>query len=138
MNERDPLLYELYYALKAGSPEEAAKSVGVVTGLIEKGHGIIASQSQPDVKMLSYPIRKERDAYAGWVRFMLKPDAAPKLERDLGAESPLLRFMLTRAKKEEAPLESRRRKRIVPAASEPETQAKIEEIDKKLEEILGA
>ena len=137
MNESDPLQYELYYTLKAGSPEEAAQHVGILTGLVEKEHGIVASQSQPDMKTLSYPIRKEREAYTGWVRFMLKPDAAPTLERNLGAETSLLRFMLTRAKKEEVVSEPLRRRKRVTAAAEPETQAKIEEIDKKLEEILG-
>ena len=139
MNESDPVLYELHYTIKAGTPEDAASKAGMVVGLIEKEHGIIVSQIPPALKALAYPIRKEREAYIGWIHFMVKPDITPKLEAHLRAEPSLLRSLLTRTQKEDRTSEpSRRRKHITVSAPAPETQAKNEEIDKKLEEILGA
>ena len=138
MNESDPVLYELHYTLKAGTPEDAAAKAGAVIGLIEKEHGIVVSQIPPAQKALAYPIRKEHETYIGWIHFMVKPDITPKLEAHLRAEPSLLRSLLTRTQKEDRASEPRRRKHVVVNAPAPETQAKNEVIDKKLEEILGA
>ena len=69
---------------------------------------------------------------------MLKPESAPKLEAIYSGEGGLLRFMLTRAKKEEFAFDPSRRRKHISALPAPEAQANIEAIDKKLEEILGA
>ncbi|MBI1957474.1 MAG: 30S ribosomal protein S6 [Candidatus Niyogibacteria bacterium] len=138
MTESDPILYELYYTLKADSADGAASNVNALVLAIEKEHGIIASQTNPMLKPLAYPIGKIREAYTGWLRFMIKPESAPKLDATLRGEPALVRFIFVRAKKEEAsPEPLRRRKRVSATANAPEVQANIEEIDKKLEEILG-
>lgn len=137
MTENDPILYEIYYTLKADNSDDAALMVGALSGAIEKEHGIVASQSNPALKALGYAIEKKAEAYTGWLRFMLKPEAAPKLEAHLKGETALLRFILTRAKKEESAFDPSRRRKHIAALPAPEAQANIEAIDKKLEEILG-
>lgn len=132
--ENEPILYEISYFLRAVSPEEATGKANLVNDSIEKEHGVIASQVQPVLKPLSYPIQKTTEAYWGWLKFMAKPEVATSIKENLKARPEILRYMLVRAKKEEfieQPLRKRR-----PIAS-PEKQAKIKEIDKKLEEILG-
>ena len=57
-NENEPVLYELHYTLKTGSPEDAAAKAGAIIGMIEKEHGIVASQTQPSLKTLAFPIKK--------------------------------------------------------------------------------
>ena len=138
MNESDPILYEFYYMFKAQSPDDAASRVSALTGSIEKEHGIIASQTQPAIKTLAYPVKKEREAYTCWIRCMLKPDAAARLLDHFRAEPSLLRFLWTRTRKDERALEAPRRRRRTAPPPAPETQAQIAEIDKKLEEILGS
>ncbi|MCH7883057.1 30S ribosomal protein S6 [Patescibacteria group bacterium] len=135
MQESKPILYEISYFLQAISPEESAGKTNLVSDMIEKEHGVIASQIQPVLKPLSYPIQKKTEAYWGWLKFMAKPEVVTSIKENLKARPEILRFMLVRAKKEEL-IEQPLRKRRRPVAS-PEKQAKIEEIDKKLEEILG-
>ncbi len=138
MNESESTLYEAHYTLKAQNPEDAAAKTGAIIGMIEKEHGIVAAQTPPSLKTLAYPIKKEREAYVGWIRFMLKPEAAAAFEKQLRTDASVLRSAVMRAQKDDMAIDSRRRKHVTAPAIAPETQVKNnEEIDKRLQEILG-
>lgn len=135
-SESEPKLYEVSYFLKASDLSEAAENASRIAGIIEKEHGIITFTAEPALKPLSYPLNKTTEAYWGWLRFLLKPEALINIKEGFKNESPILRFMLVNAKKEER-LREPLHKRKQPILASPEKQADLEAIDKKLEEILG-
>lgn len=136
--EKDPVLYEATYLIKVDDDQKAAEKAEAFRGLVEKSQGIIASQNQPSLKTLGYPIKKETSAYWGWIKFMARPGVLAELEEHLKSDSSILRFMIVRAGEEKVERVPRRRKQpVATPTTAPEDKTDVKEIDKKLEEILG-
>ena len=136
--EKDPKLYELMFIAKAADEAAALELAASVGGIIEKEKGMIAVQTQPSLKILSYPVEGEKEAWHGWIKFMAKPEAIALIKEKLAHEQKILRTAIFKIKKEEVSERFPRRRRIT---AEPVSQAKktdIAEIDKELEEILGS
>lgn len=135
--ESEPRLYETAYMLKAADEASALERAAEISGAVEKEHGIIATQIQPSLKALSYPLGKETEAWWGLVKFMLKPEGLDAINKKMTQNSNVLRFTVVKIKKEEMSERMPRKRRIVSRPMSPEKKASVEEIDKKLEEMLG-
>lgn len=136
-HESEPRLYETAYMLKAADEASALERAAQISGAIEKEHGIIATQTAPSLKNLSYPLGKENEAWWGLVKFMLKPEGLETINKKMVQNSNILRFTVVKIKKEEMAERMYRKRRIVSRPVSPEKKTSIEEIDKKLEEMLG-
>ena len=109
----------------------------------------IFSQS-PQLKQLAYPIKKERNAYFGYIQFELPKDLLVHLEEDLRLNDDFVRFMVLGIKPKEKqkapsitfrkPIKKEEEKSKTQEATKKEPQKEkvisLEELDKKLNEIL--
>ena len=136
--------YEVAYLLSPRVSEDAVLDhAGKITALIENEKGIIRHVERPKKRRLSYPVKKEAQAYFGWTTCTMPPDAAETLEQKLRKETLILRHLLVA---EERPGRAAKLRAIPPRApaqkilrKEERTDEKLdlETLDKKLEEILG-
>lgn len=145
--------YEIAYLINPGIPEDEVFGVaGKITGSIQDAHGLVGRIEEPKKRHLAYPIQKSPEAYFGWTTFTIAPERTAEIEKRLKAEKDILRYLLVEEVKRplyefrpRPPHPVRRApaprleavKAFVPAAPKEEDQAKIEELDKQLEEILG-
>lgn len=136
--------YEIAYLISPKTKEEDVfGEAGKITGFIQTAvSGLIGHIAEPKQIRLAYPINKSRDAYFGWTRFTMKPEAIADFEKKLKLEKAIMRYLIVEA--EEEPVRTRvMRPRIplaIPKPSEPspaEEKVNMEELDKRLEEILG-
>lgn len=150
--ESEPRQYELAYLLSPSIPEEEALGhTHKLNNLIEEGRGLIQHAEQPSRRRLAYPVKKERNAYFGWISFRCEPAHITLLEKRLKTQSDLLRFMVVQQDEQKvkpshiksfAPrLQPARTQQQTPSMPrEPEKaddKLDLEALDKKLEEILG-
>lgn len=141
-----PQKYELAFLLSPIlTDEESLGLAGKLAGQIEEAGGIIRHQESPQKKRLSYLINKDSNAYFGWMTFTLSPDALNVLEKKLKNLANLLRHLIVN--EEEVPPQPIRTFTPRPTTArsrsatlepvKPEEKLDLEELDKKLEEILG-
>jgi ribosomal protein S6 len=152
--EDETRLYELSYLLRGDiSDEEALEKSESVRKTVENEKGLIIQENKPKKQSLGYPVKKHDIAYSGVIKFIFSPDKIPALKKSF-EKSDILRMLLSQGKREEA-LKQPLKRRVIrrPAKEiqqtegaqpkEPASTAKrgeplqVEEIDKKLEEILG-
>jgi len=145
--------YELSFWLSSRLEEKAIeqKFNNLLKQLEKSGALIIFSQS-PQLKQLAYPIKKERNAYFGYIQFGFSKDSLVSLEEELRIDNDLIRFMLLNIKPKEKQEDSRpafrkpvfkkERKEEKPSFAKTiedkkeEKVISLEELDKKLSEIL--
>lgn len=139
MQETEPKLYEISYLIKTGEAEDGLERIAVISEAVEKEKGMIVFQREPQRKILSYPIRKEKEAWWGWLKFMARPEAAETIKEKLRGNPAILRLMMIKTTRDERLERPRRLRKLAPSPSAmPQKQVSVEEIDKKLEEMLGA
>lgn len=152
--------YEIAYLIDPAIPEdEVFGQAGKITGFIQESHGFIGRIEEPRKKKLAYAIRKSRDAYFGWTTFTIAPERLGEIEKRVRAEPAIIRYLLVEETKRPVaefrprlrqpadrplrraispqPSAVERVEGFMPAAPKEEDQAKVEELDKQLEEILG-
>ncbi len=146
--EEEKRQYGANYLLRGDIGEEkAAETNALVRKLIEDSGGLISQENGLQKQNLSYSIKKHDTAYFGSIKFIFPPEKIQNLKKSL-EKIGLLRVLLTQEnqKKETVKYPLRRRTIRRPAAKEyPPTEEgvkkepplQVEEIDKKLEEILG-
>ena len=148
--DKEQKIYEIGYLLTPLVPEEKIdEEVAQLRGEIEKNHGLILTEGRPKSQRLAYPIKALNSptkgfgtAYFGWIKFLVDAEALLKIKDGVDKNQNLLRFLLIHHKAKEVaakkPAKKRARTRIIKSA-EPkvETEIKVEEIDKKLEELIG-
>jgi len=121
---------------------------------LEKSGALIIFNQSPQLKQLAYPIKKERNAYFGYIQFESSKDSLPHMEEELKLNNDLIRFMILNMKpkeeqkaphftfrksafkgdrKEKKAKESSAAKSI---GGKEEKVISLEELDKKLSEIL--
>ena len=151
--DKNQKLYEITFLVSPSYSEEEAQAfqqslkneVKSLGGLVDDEGGVLK-------RRLSYPIKKMSEAHVASFRFLLASEKIQELETKL-AVPQVLRFLVVNTKRQ-PPRVARapRIGKIIPehpvleynAKSAPEAKqsvlepaANIEEIDKKLEEILG-
>lgn len=149
--ERESKIYEIGYLLTPLIPEERInEEISVLRGLIEGNHGFIINEEGAKMQRLAYTIKKPNagsfdSAYFGWIKFMAASDSAPEIKKSFDKNQNVVRFLITEITKEEALRKLptgkfiRKKKPLAARPIEPKikTEIKTEEIDKKLEELIG-
>ncbi len=158
--ETETRLYEAGYFLNGDMNEEEANAAGEsIRKIIEDEKGLVIKENKPKKQLLAYPVKKQNTAYLGSLQFIFPFEKITDLKKSLEKTDPL-RLLLTQVKqqKETAKVFPKRRlirrlaqkefpkeislgegapeKGPVAPASVPEL-LQVEEIDKKLEEILN-
>jgi small subunit ribosomal protein S6 len=142
--DKESKKYELSYLLRIALPEEALPDeIQKLAGAIESEKGIISHSEMPRKRRLAYLVNKDIQAYFGWIKFTAHPEAVQNIGKKIKLNSSVLRFLLVEDTiPAMAPL---RMPRIIPQQpaaeakreEEPQERLDLEELDKKLEEILG-
>lgn len=144
--EKDAILYEIGYLLKSGLTDEEVLSFSEAlrNTITDKG-GLITSEGKAKAQNLAYPIKGETASIANWLRFLIKPSLVEELEKYLKKQKDILRFTIIKTVKEKAmkprALRPKKLKTVIPpettGAEKEKEEIKEEEIDKKIEELLG-
>lgn len=140
--------YEIAYVLTPSLSDEEALAVSEkLSTLVEESRGAIRHRENPKKHRLSYPIKKQGYGYFGWITFDATADAPAVVEKKVKSIEGILRHLIVVG--EEVPPQPLR---IFTPRSEPsristrptpesapasEKKLDLEELDKKLEEILG-
>ena len=153
--DKSQTLYEVAYLISpAYSDEEAQNFQQLLKSGLQSLGGMIDNEGEVIKRRLFYPIKKMAEAYLASFRFLIAPEKISALKSKLNSKE-VLRFLIVETKRQPAriyrpriakipgaetmivPME-RKIKQTETAAPKPiEPAANIEEIDKKLEEILG-
>ena len=144
--------YEIAYLISPDIAEdEVFGEAGKITGFIQDVHGLVGRIEEPKKRQLAYPIRKLKSSYFGWTVFSAVPEKLADIGKRVGAEKNIIRFLIGEEVKRPVYEPRAHRPRpgrpatppvgdirpFVPQAPKEEDKAKIEELDKQLEEILG-
>ncbi len=154
--EKDPITYEIGYLLKPSLKEEELLAFSEkLRNLITGKTGLILSEGTTKNQPLAYAVKKETNAYFNWIKFLLRPEFIKEIEESLKKDLPVLRFLamkmpektgkafapkkIKKIKISQKPKETAEETTPVektPIAT-PEQSVKEEEIDRKIEELLG-
>ena len=137
--------YELTYL---ASPEISDENLSAlkekVAAFVQKKGEILGEVRPPAKRILGYPIKKRKSAFLATFNFSAPPDLVNDLKKMLDEEREILRYLIIikrePAKAEAPPIPEKFKKEIkkptVPTRPK-EKKVELEEIEKKLEEILG-
>lgn len=134
--------YEITYLLKS---EDVAPVLSLVKKISES-----EEESRPLQKVqLEYPIKKENQAFIGSIKFVAEREGLAKLNKELGLDAGILRFIITKRKTvktrnietEDNRKENRRRAgpEVVSRRRKDDETSNVltnEALEKKIEEIL--
>lgn len=143
--------YEFAYLLRPSVPEaEVSAVVAKLAAIIQEHNGTIRRQEEPRKRQLAYPVKKERLAYFGWITFSASPEVLAGLKKKLAGETEVLRPLLVEEDMTKYSLPPRRTYTPRPTPSQAKLSARpglaeetpaekldLDELDKKLDEILG-
>jgi len=128
-------MYELTYIINPNlSEQEVVTQTDKVAGFInELGGEIIKKDSTIKKRKLSYPIKKEKEGYFISLDFQLSPSQLEKLNHQLKQEKDILRYLIISKKIQKLkPIKVEKFKEKITERP----KVKLEELDKKLEELL--
>ncbi len=148
--EKDSKMYEIGYLLSPLIPEDKVnEEISVLRNLIEKNHGLIIGEETAMMRRLAYTLKKPNagsfdSAYFGWIKFMAGAEDFLEAKKEFGKNANIIRFLALELTREKAVKKStedkiakKRRVAIKPADTGPKEEIKTEEVDKKLEELIG-
>ncbi len=146
--DKDTITYEIGYLLNSSLKEEEILSFSEKfrNAITEKG-GLILSEGAPKSLTLAYTIKKETNGYFNWLKFMLKPAVLKDITAYLDKQNNVLRYLVIKSKEKSGKISQKpriRKETSVPKIEEGVAEKPVqpegvreEEIDKKIEEILG-
>lgn len=131
-------MYELTYIINPDlSEQEVVTQTDKVAGFINELDGEIKKESPIQKRKLSYPIKKEKEGYFISLDFQLSSDKLEKLNHQLKQEKDILRYLIISKKIQKIrPMRVKKFKERIKVAERPKEKVKLEELDKKLEELL--
>jgi small subunit ribosomal protein S6 len=126
--------YELTYLISAEVKKEELRLLREkINSLIEKEGEIFSEFSPSFKKKLAYLVKKHTEAYLVSLDFQIEPPKIKELEKLLKSEKKLLSWLILKKKISKIKLPEK-----IPLKMPPkEKKVELEEIEKKLEEILG-
>lgn len=115
---------------------------------IEKLEGNLKKTGKPEKRSLSYPIKKFQSGYYWIVNFLFNPEKLEELYSILKHKKEILRYIIVFAPEEKPrPFPKKKTEQKIEKIEKPKEKTKekvekkekiqLEEIDKKLDEILG-
>ena len=144
--------YELAYILPGDLGDDNAEKAKEGFGsFVQDVGGVITNTPNLRKQALAYPIEKKRDGYFGFINFTLDPARVKELNIKFRLDETLLRFLIVTDEPPKAVPPSRvprrPKQRVVPGredmgsrdvSSEPKPKSKVhlEDLEKKLKEIL--
>jgi len=149
--------YELLYIVPLKMEEDTVEPVvNKITARLKELSGEITLNDNLGKRKLAYPIKQVRYGYYVLVEFNLPTDALKTLARELQLDAEVLRFQIVKKKVKSAAtiarqqalqekLKTQRAREELSAAelktkpkvtAEPTTSTKLDDLDKKLNEIL--
>lgn len=144
--------YELSFWFSSQLNEkEAEEAFNNLIKEIETLKGVMIFSQAPQLNPLAYQIKKDKksysNAYFGFIRFTLSKESLLILKEKFRFNKDIIRYLIIKgAEKKKSPLSSsifNKRKKIAASSPEIKSQQKqeqkefsIEELDKKLNEIL--
>ena len=137
--------YLLSYIAGQDSSDNAAKTHQELVKMLEDHSAHVTQSRMPVLRKLAYPIKKQKGGFMGSIEFWADPLNVPLLQKTMQSTENVLRGMIT---KKEHYTERRTTRTPRPSKetySSPETEKErinkekmsIEEIDKKLDEIMS-
>lgn len=148
--DRETQLYEIAYLIKPAMADEEARDFHQsIKNRTQELSGLIDHEGEVYKRKLSYPIKKMREAYVAHFRVMLLKEKTAELRASLEQES-ILRFLMVQTQRvlprampvgrtiKTPRTEMKQPQQPVVPKAPPIDENAIKEIDKKLEEILGA
>jgi len=132
--------------------EEVSNNAAKINELISEAKGEIKSSDEPKIQKISFPIKKHFQAYFSKIVFFANPEEISVLEKKIRLEKDILRFFIEvvqpeKQRKEKPlkklkPLQIKEDETEIPEKNKEEKETKkkkvkLEEIDQKLEEIIG-
>lgn len=144
-------MYEIGYLMNPFVAEDKIdEEVALLREAIESNGGLISADSRPQMRKLAYVIKITKpvkgtfeNALFGWLKFTAEADEIAKINEGFTKNTKIIRFLTIIAGKENGPTGTgiRRAKTAAPAKEKKEGKAAIkpkpEEIDKRLEELVG-
>ena len=154
-------LYELAYFISPQiKDEEVASYLGKLKGLIVTKNGEITKEEIPHRRRLAYPIKRHKDGFFGYFHFTSPAKSAKEINNALILDSSILRHLIVLVDKKQTnqmqkstqsvSTQEKVKKMIHKAKAEEsifkkedavshieEHKVELEELDKKLEEILN-
>ena len=154
MPEKTQRQYELTFILSPNLGEEEISSFEQeIEKNIENLEGTLRKKGRLEKRSLSYPIKKFQSGYHLMVNFLFSPEKLEELYSALKHKKEILRYIITVVPEESSfvkDIKGKKPKKIPqaekikkPKEEKPSPKkaskgkTKLEEIDKKLEEILG-
>ena len=154
--DSDTQLYELGFTLSPSLTEEEAKEFHQkIKSEAQELGALIDEEGSIEKRRLSYPIKKVREAYFGFFKFILSPEKLADLKLKMNTPSVLRCLFIKTKRAPQRQISTRPMKMADTSLNQTETSEykqtviktqeaidiappiNIEEIDKKLEEILG-
>lgn len=147
--ENEQKKYEIGFLLNPFiSEEKIDEETAIVRKVIEDRHGLITGEGRPAMKKLAYAVKTKtsskgfESAYFGWLKFTLAPELLPEAKISFDKNENVIRNLIIKIPKETAAKKTFKsivkKPRVASAPRDKkEERIKPEEIDKKLEEIIG-
>ena len=133
--EREPKLYELCYIIDGRLENQKTEEVtNKIRAILDSAHNMVIEMTPLKLQKLAYPINDQAEAFWGWIKFMINPEELADVKQKITRLPEVLRILIVESKRETMIERPRRSKKKVLTEEE---IARTEEIDKKLEEILG-
>lgn len=130
---QDPRFYEVFYLLRPGlSEEELRAAENTIRTSLNDLNGIVIEEHAATAKGLAFSLGKFTEGNRGWVKFMLKPSELAVFQTKLAKIKEIVRLRVVSTTKENQSL-----RRAPTRRSEEKVELKTEELDKKLDELLG-
>ncbi len=127
-------LYEATYLIDPNLSNEDVKSIQEkMKSWVEEEKGSLTKAHPPVQKELAYPIKKKTTAFMASLTFDLAPLNLQNVEKKIKEEPAILRYLILKKEPEKLTGKAAPRRRPRP----PRAKVELEEIEKKLEEILG-
>jgi ribosomal protein S6 len=143
--EKETKLYEIGYLMNPGiSEEQVLGEINALRNIIEKKGGVITVEEKAKLIKLAYAIKKIKigkfeTAYFGWIKFMAETEAIIEIKNEADRMENLVRFMIIVGNDEQAqPRAGKRTYTKKEEKVEDKQQVNEEEVDKKIEELIGA
>lgn len=149
-------VYELgYHFVPTMDEETVIKEASALRAMIEAKGGTIVSEELPREFALAYEMEKDiankknkfTNSFFGWVKFEIDPSVAEAMNKELMRDDRIIRYLLIKTVKENTIASKRvstrteggvKRKYVAKRDDEPQVEINKEEVDKKLDELLGA
>lgn len=143
--KEENIFYELAAFLSSNlSDTEAEEKFNNIIKQIEELNGLILETNLPRLEPLAYPIKKETSGYFCVVTFKVESEMIEEIQKRLKLLPEILRFMIVKKKEKPQKVDHQKFKAQVKKGKKEgekerikeEKEVSLEELDKKLSEIL--